>query len=152
MRHALHAGLALLLAGCDTPAPGPADAMAAFRAGTATLHCVQPSCARRWDAALPLVRNRLAAGDAEAAALLILAADFDENGAWYHLGLAAEQAGHAAAARRYHRLATLLSADGPPRNCLWRETACGGVPMPAAAQARLAALAPVQPGGGAPVP
>ncbi len=132
-------GLALLT-GCAERQQATFDvarAVASVRAGEAMLTC-REACVAEWRNAQQRAAQLTAAGRWEELVALLLQVGFQDDLSLYYLGLAAEGLGAPNAAAGYYRESTNISATAVSCRMLSRN--CGGVALPRAAMARLAAL------------
>jgi len=147
MTRAALLGLLVLTAGCNMVPVGIQDpaakaaALSAFRAGEAQMQCGRGlDCAVRWNEAKPAASRLVVAQRWDDVADVVLGAGYDQDLTWFYLGLAAEGAGSAQAARVYYDNAIRRSLYGAGYACVAAGmTTCDGVRLPDDAQKLLAA-------------
>lgn len=143
-----------VLAGCATPEPRPAASpdrtMEYLSVGQPLLRCREP-CLARWRDAQQRAQSLAAAAKWRDLVALLAGVGYQDDLSLYYLGEAAEGLGFTAAAITYYRQSAELS--GTSIACSYLSKQCGGVRLPQAARARLAALQrPVKPVRRAPPP
>jgi len=146
MRRCHRAGLALLaaigLAGC-VASPGPfADitperAAAELETGRPLLAC-REACLEEWRRVQPQAAQLAEAARWRELAATVLHVGYQDDLSLYYLGRAAEGLGYLAAAASYYRQSQEIS--GTSLSCAYMSRQCGGVALPAATSAPLAAI------------
>lgn len=133
------AGLACLaVGGCAVrPAVTPAETLTMLQAGRPVLTCREP-CLVEWQRAQPQAAQLDAGRHFHDLALLVMRVGYQDDLSLYYLGRAAEGMGYRAAAASYYRQSMQLS--GTSISCQYLSRQCGGVSLPRAAAARLAAV------------
>jgi hypothetical protein len=136
-----------LLAGCATPEPRPPvsvdKTMEYLSGGQLLLRCHEP-CLAGWRAAQPKAQSLAAAAKWRDLVSLLAGVGYQDDLSLYYLGEAAEGLGFPVAAATYYRQSAEISRSS--RACSLLSMQCGGVRLPQAARARLAALErPVKP-------
>ena len=137
-------GLLLAVAACAGPvgfqnAADRAGALSALRTGQAQLGCpANSNCLFTWAVTRPAAQRLLAAQRWDDLADVVLAANFDQDLAWFYLGLAASGLGYNDAARVYFNRSIQRSVIGGLQTCA--PNLCDGVNLPADAQVVLANL------------
>jgi hypothetical protein len=131
-----------VLAGCAEPAHNasnvdPAIALDLLGSGVPLLRC-RDACLDDWRKAEPKAEQLAAAGQWRDLAKLVIAVGYQDDLAVFYLGEAAEGLGYKPAAVSYYRQSTTLS--GTSIACRYLSKLCGGVGLPQAAAARIAAL------------
>ena len=129
----------LLLAGCvrQSPAVDPAAAVAQLSTGTPLLRC-RADCVADWRRAQPDAAQLDAARRWSELAALVITINYQDDLTLYYLARAAEGLGYPTAASSYYRQSTYIS--GSSLSCRHESGVCGGVVLPDAALARIAAL------------
>jgi len=148
-----------VLAGCATTAQRETvstdKVLENLSVGQPLLRCREP-CLTDWRAAQPKAQSLAAAAKWRDLVTLLAGIGYQDDLSLYYLGEAAERLGYTTAAIIYYRQSAGLS--GTSIACGYLSKQCGGVSLPQAAQARIAALnqptkrprpAPASPGGGA---
>jgi hypothetical protein len=132
-------GLACLaVAGCAVrPAVTPAESLTLLQTGRPVLTC-REACLAEWQRALPQAAQLDAGRYFHDLALLVMRVGYQDDLTLYYLGRAAEGMGYRAAAVSYYRQSMQLS--GTSIACQYLSRQCGGVSLPRAAAARLAAV------------
>jgi hypothetical protein len=136
-----------MLAGCATPEPRPTvsvdKTMEYLSGGQLLLRCREP-CLAGWRAAQPKAQSLAAAAKWRDLVSLLVGVGYQDDLSLYYLGEAAEGLGFPVAAITYYRQSAEISRSS--RACSVLSMQCGGVRLPQAARARLAALErPVRP-------
>ena len=136
-----------MLAGCATPEPRPTvsvdKTMEYLSGGQMLLRCREP-CLAGWRAAQPQAQSLAAAAKWRELVSLLVGVGYQDDLSLYYLGEAAEGLGFPVAAATYYRQSAEISRSS--RACSLLSMQCGGVRLPQAARARLAALErPVRP-------
>ncbi len=136
-----------MLAGCATPEPRPTvsvdKTMEYLSGGQLMLRCREP-CLAGWRAAQPKAQSLAAAAKWRELVSVLVGVGYQDDLSLYYLGEAAEGLGFPVAAATYYRQSAEISRSS--RACSLLSTQCGGVRLPQAARARLAALErPVRP-------
>lgn len=130
----------LILAGCVArPALPPATGIALLPSGEPLLRC-REACVEQWRAAVPqaVLLNR--EGRWRELAWLVLSIGYQDDLTLYYLGSAAAGLGYPVGAASYFRQSLELS--GTAASCVYASRTCGGLLLPEASRAELAALEP----------
>jgi hypothetical protein len=142
-------GAAVLAACAPENAPvSPEQLMAMIPTGQPLLTC-RADCLAAWRTAEPQAGTLAASHRWTDLALLVLRVNYEDDLTVYYLAEAAQSMGYRTAAASYYRQSIELS--GGPAACAVYSGLCGGVALPRAAIARLAALVHLVPRR-APVP
>jgi hypothetical protein len=115
----------------------PEQRLAMIPTGEPLLTC-RAECLAAWQAAAPQAEAFARAGQWTDLALLVLRIDYEDDLTTYYLGEAAQGMGYPTAAENYYRQSVELSSG--PAACAVYSRMCGGVSLPRAALASLAAL------------
>ena len=129
----------LMATGCvqQKPVADPTSAAAQLSSGAPLLRC-RTDCVGGWRAAQPHAAQLEAAARWQELAALVIAINYQDDLTLYYLARAAEGLGYPAAADSYYRQSTSIS--GSSLSCRHASGVCGGVALPDAALARIAAL------------
>jgi hypothetical protein len=131
-------GVAGLAACTPEVAPvAPERLLAMIPSGEPLLSC-RADCLAAWRAAEPQAEMLAAARRWADLALLVLRVNYEDDLTVYYLAEAAQGMGYPTAAAGYYRQSVELSAG--PASCATYSGMCGGVSLPRAALARLAAF------------
>jgi hypothetical protein len=115
----------------------PEQLLAMIPTGEPLLTC-RADCLAAWRAAEPQAETLAAGRRWSDLALLVLKVNYEDDLTDYYLAQAAQGMGYRTAAASYYRQSIELS--GGPAACAAYSRLCGGVALPRAAEARLAAL------------
>lgn len=131
-------GIAALSACAPAVSPiSPEQRLAMIPTGEPLLSC-RADCLAAWRAAEPQAAALAARRRWTDLALLVLRTNYEDDLTVYYLGEAAQGMGYRSAAVKYYRQSVELS--GGPAACTVYSGMCGGVSLPRAALARLAAF------------
>ena len=116
-----------------------AAALSAFRAGNARLGCpAGENCLFTWISTRPAATRLMQAQRWEDLADVVLAANYDQDLAWFYLGLAASGLGYQDVARSYLDRSVQRTIIGGFQTCL--PNLCDGINLPADARTLMASL------------
>jgi len=137
-RYGFSAAVALILAGCQAPAPlNSAQAISLLATGQPVLKCTN-ACLVAWQRTQPEAARLNAAARWPELATLLLNVGYRDDLSLYYLGRAAEGLGYKSAADSYYGQSAFVS--GTIEACAYKSRMCGGIGLPAAALQRRAAI------------